>query len=610
MHTLKKLSAFVGKPLWVLRKKRLKGLHSTPGSRFLGVNWVVASADSRALASLVPLHETVRMKKGRNVEVSTAVCGSAAYMGAFNPYPGDIDFNEIVMVRARHIEEAACIFSQLLQSNIERLVSLPYVRYSELKLGADPNTGKGLKWSLDEVRRGVKEIESRDSRKSGSLTICEAALMRQMIKLDLVVQMDGIWREVTKVIRFVWRLKGSIDSPRIFLLSPENLSETIYQELYFNRREAKLAVLVSNVSEEGGFHNPMVREKYRRLMDVEIAHYGALGMAERVSHLKLLKRWFNKLRMDNDGESICSLACIFQSSVNELNELKERISLLGMCVRKGLLDGDEILEQLKKLSSVFRGRSEAWAAEGFDPTGIGLHRIGDLSEIAELVAGRKTRRAAEGLSSLAENIGRLVEEKARVYLLEQLLKPHAERLGVRMRTDDTSCCRNLFKEIESGDKMLYLVQRYLRHDSRVLLRSYKKGEVIIRAGDDAQSFFIILKGIAAVFGLQDEGIEASRIREVGPFSIIGEIALLHREGRRTASVLASSGVEALEVPEAVFSELMEDSSFRLFMKFLSTDRLMEDGARARWLARPHALLTSPKALLIERDGTRENHRIG
>jgi CRP-like cAMP-binding protein len=55
--------------------------------------------------------------------------------------------------------------------------------------------------------------------------------------------------------------------------------------------------------------------------------------------------------------------------------------------------------------------------------------------------------------------------------------------------------------------------------------------------------------------------------------------MIHRGGLRTAEVVAATGVEALEIPRDVFSELMDDRSFRLFVSFLSTDRLMEDRAR-------------------------------
>jgi hypothetical protein len=71
------------------------------------------------------------------------------------------------------------------------------------------------------------------------------------------------------------------------------------------------------------------------------------------------------------------------------------------------------------------------------------------------------------------------------------------------------------------------------------------------------------------------------IRDVGRYALIGEIALVHKNGRRTAHVVAKTYVKTIEIPHIVFLELMGDNSFRLFIDFLSTDRLMEDGARDR-----------------------------
>jgi CRP-like cAMP-binding protein len=61
--------------------------------------------------------------------------------------------------------------------------------------------------------------------------------------------------------------------------------------------------------------------------------------------------------------------------------------------------------------------------------------------------------------------------------------------------------------------------------------------------------------------------------------LVGEIGLIHRGGLRTAEVAAATRVEAMEIPRDVFLELMNDQSFRLFISFLSTDRLMEDRVR-------------------------------
>jgi hypothetical protein len=155
-----------------------------------------------------------------------------------------------------------------------------------------------------------------------------------MIKLDLIVKVDEDWKEVSKVIRFAYQPESFKAISDIVLLTPENLCETIYQELYFSRKEARLASLISRVGEEGGYNNPSVIKKYRNLMDVEIAHYEALGIANKISHLKLLKRWFNKLRMDRNEAGIGKLTEIFRSSVNAVNELREMIMVLVSAIIK------------------------------------------------------------------------------------------------------------------------------------------------------------------------------------------------------------------------------------------------------------------------------------
>jgi CRP-like cAMP-binding protein len=128
--------------------------------------------------------------------------------------------------------------------------------------------------------------------------------------------------------------------------------------------------------------------------------------------------------------------------------------------------------------------------------------------------------------------------------------------------------------------MRYLVNRYLREDSRVARRSFKKGETIIQFGEKAACCYIILDGWAVVSDSSGDPVN-HHIRDVGPYTMVGEIALVHKGGRRTAEVIARTSVETLEIPHAVFQELMNDDSFRLFIDFLSTDRLMEDKARER-----------------------------
>ena len=169
---------------------------------------------------------------------------------------------------------------------------------------------------------------------------------------------------MTKVYRLAYRPAFTNETAAIDLLAPENLSETIYQELYFTEEEARLAVLVSDASESGGFSNPEVMKKYRDLMDVEIAHYGALGTAGNVSHLKLLKRWFNKVRMSRDHYSIHQLSRIFRSGVNSLHEVTEMMRILVLTIQKELLTTRRALRQIDLIRSLLRERGSQLQLDG------------------------------------------------------------------------------------------------------------------------------------------------------------------------------------------------------------------------------------------------------
>jgi hypothetical protein len=541
------------------------------GNDIFGVEWGIESADRRALQKLKPLFELVKMPTDNSVKISTALSGSSTYMGRVNPYPGDLDITEIVLVRARGLHEAACNFVRHLQQNVEKALSTGRLRYLELKIGVDKNTGKSLKRKLDEVRRGKKIFLNR-ANVPEEISLCEAALQRQMIKLDLITLIEGNWKEVTKVYRFAYQPGSSGSTRKIVLLTPDNLGETIYQELYFSRAEAKLAAAVNGVSEMGGFSHPEVMKKYRDLMDLEIAHYGALGAAGKVSHLKLLKRWFNKLRMDHDNVSIAKLTQIFRSEINAVNELKEILVLLTLAVEKKLLTALEINDQLSRFHELISSRGIKMPEEDVRKCRQESRILGDKIEQGEWTVCKERLRSLSGM------LESWIEEKAKFFLLKEILNPYAESLGIRLHDKSAFEHTDLFRGAGKGDRICYLINRYLRHDSRVIKRNFDKGEVIIQLGDEAASCYVIISGSAAVLNPR-EGLTSHHVRNVGPMTFIGEIALMHEGKRRTADIVARTKVEALEIPRDVFLELMRDKSFRLFIEFLTTDRLMEDGKR-------------------------------
>jgi ATP-binding cassette subfamily B protein len=94
--------------------------------------------------------------------------------------------------------------------------------------------------------------------------------------------------------------------------------------------------------------------------------------------------------------------------------------------------------------------------------------------------------------------------------------------------------------------------RRLVEDSFVPV-SYPFGSVIVREGDPADAFYVVVAGTARVVkrGEHDEEVPLNKL---GPGDGFGEVALLEG-GSRTATVRASSEVQALRLDRSVFAAL-------------------------------------------------------
>lgn len=99
-------------------------------------------------------------------------------------------------------------------------------------------------------------------------------------------------------------------------------------------------------------------------------------------------------------------------------------------------------------------------------------------------------------------------------------------------------------------------------DAKLLLRAgkvnqYARRDVIVREGEVADSFHIVLDGRAAVRVTTPSG-ENAIVNILGPDSHFGEVSLLGRgDPRRTASIVALEPVRTLSIPATVFRDLRE-----------------------------------------------------
>lgn len=89
---------------------------------------------------------------------------------------------------------------------------------------------------------------------------------------------------------------------------------------------------------------------------------------------------------------------------------------------------------------------------------------------------------------------------------------------------------------------------------KATMRTFMPGDFVMRKGDPADSFFVILEGHLKIITTDTKGDEII-INKVGPGESIGEMALLD-ERPRSAGVIALDAVEALEMTRDAFFELL------------------------------------------------------
>ncbi|HUM02435.1 MAG TPA: Crp/Fnr family transcriptional regulator [Thermoanaerobaculia bacterium] len=120
------------------------------------------------------------------------------------------------------------------------------------------------------------------------------------------------------------------------------------------------------------------------------------------------------------------------------------------------------------------------------------------------------------------------------------------------------------------------------------LRTYRRGEVIVRQGQTGESFFVIVRGRVAVTVLSPEGREVV-LNTLGEGDHFGEMALLDEEPR-SASVVAQERSELAILSRDVFFELLRSN-------FLLTKGLLRSFSRR--LRRANATIEGLAALDVK-----------
>ena len=107
----------------------------------------------------------------------------------------------------------------------------------------------------------------------------------------------------------------------------------------------------------------------------------------------------------------------------------------------------------------------------------------------------------------------------------------------------------------------------------VVERHYKKGETIVKEGDQAVAFFMVVKGKVEV--ARGIGPKKQKLNDLGPGSVFGEMALLDG-GPRVATVRAIEETECLVLSRWDFvAELRTNPQVAVGMLPILSRRLRE-----------------------------------
>ena len=108
--------------------------------------------------------------------------------------------------------------------------------------------------------------------------------------------------------------------------------------------------------------------------------------------------------------------------------------------------------------------------------------------------------------------------------------------------------------------------------------SFRSGQTICKEGEDGDRIFIIVEGHVAV--LKETGWGQRELQRMESGEIFGEMALISKE-RRSASVVALTDTECLQLGEEDFTRLIDDDShFAQRVARIVTNRLADLGKRS------------------------------
>ena len=93
--------------------------------------------------------------------------------------------------------------------------------------------------------------------------------------------------------------------------------------------------------------------------------------------------------------------------------------------------------------------------------------------------------------------------------------------------------------------------------SKAELVVFAPGDVVVKEGEPADRFYMVIKGEAEAWGHQPDGSQVV-INQFGPGDYFGEIGLLN-DAPRTATVRAKTSLELMALDRETFATLLKSS---------------------------------------------------
>lgn len=143
-------------------------------------------------------------------------------------------------------------------------------------------------------------------------------------------------------------------------------------------------------------------------------------------------------------------------------------------------------------------------------------------------------------------------------------------------------------------------------NQRARLRSFAANTVVVNEGDDGSSLFVVQHGSLKVFLTDENGREVT-LSLLDPGDYFGELALLD-EAPRSASVIAVTRSELLQIPRSAFLEMIEahPACMQVVVRNLvARIRELSDNVRSLALGDVFGRMSRVfDTLAVERDGLR------